>query len=108
MNKPIIVFVTEIDLKNRYKPIRYIRFPLDDGKHPMCYRSRTSYSSFACGLKQRNYSPNKKHAKLFYYCQIEAETSSFYEIPIIDVNNIWDFYKLIGYNYKTKKYNQIK
>lgn len=109
MNKPIIIFATEIDLRNDLEfpfgnPVRYIKFPLDDGKYPICYRSRTSYNSFAHGSKDRNYSPNKKQAKFLYCCRHEEEIREFYKIPIVDVKNIWDFYNLIGYDYKNKKY----
>lgn len=30
----------------------------------------------------------------------------FLQVPVTEVESIWEFYKLIGYNYKTQKYVQ--
>lgn len=104
-HKPLMIVASEIDLKDGCKHLRYIRFPLDDGKYPICYRSRVSYNSFAHGMKGRNYCPNQKNAKLLYHCDHEEmKTWMDPNVAIIDVQNLWEFYKLIGYNYKTKKY----
>jgi hypothetical protein len=118
-HEPIMIAVTEIDMKDEYKHVRHIRFPLDDGKWPICYRSRTSYNAFANSTKERCYKPNKKNAETLFHCQREADfqishdcwksslekyDKEYKDPEFIDVDNIWEFYKLIGYDYKKKKY----
>lgn len=103
--KPLMIVASEVDLRNGGKHLRYIRFPLDDGKYPICYRSRVSYNAFAYSVKGRCYKPNKKNAEFLYHCDHEEEKTWMDEsVPIIDVENVWEFYKLIGYDYKKKKY----
>jgi hypothetical protein len=117
---PIMIIATEIDMKDDNKPRRYFRFPLDDGKWPMCYRSRMSHSAFAHSVKGRCYKPSKKNAEILYHNQHEDEfqwsqdnwkeacerNNIKYEKPeLIEAENLWEFYKLIGYNYKKKKYD---
>jgi hypothetical protein len=105
VDKPVMIIATEVDMTDGCKHLRYIRFPLDDGKTPICYRSRVSYNAFAYSVKGRNYNPNFKNARILWACDHEDQkTWMDSDIPIIDVKNVWEFYKLIGYDYKTKKY----
>ena len=103
MSTPLYIIAKEISLVT-YEHLRYIRFDLDTGKG-FCYRSRVSYDYFAHGLKNRN----KKPGKLMYICEHEDELKGFGRIdpaiPLIDVPNLWEFYKFIGYDYKKQKWS---
>lgn len=109
---------TEIDMRSGCKHLRYIRFHLDDNKN-FCYRSRTSINAFAHSMKQRNYYPNVKNAELLYHLQqwddlvasnellkkaLGGKETFFDKVPVIDVKNIWEFYELVGYDYKKQKW----
>ena len=101
-----IVF-TEIDLKDGCKHKRYIRFPLDSGKD-FDYRARMSYTYFASGLKKRNWRPNSKNPHTVYSGNREDEwnmvVGRYATAPMVDVGSIWEFYDLIGYNYKQQRW----
>jgi hypothetical protein len=101
-----IVF-TEIDLKDGCKHKRYIRFPLDSGKD-FDYRARMSYCYFASGLKKRNWRPSHKKPEIVYSGHREDEWKVSYAphnmAPVVDVGSIWEFYDLIGYNYKQQRW----
>ena len=82
----------------------YYRFDLDDGKN-FCYRTRMSFNAFFHSIKDRNvsngflYHTDRKDS-------IEKIAKIFDDYPVnwIDCKNIWEFYQIIGYDYKTKKY----
>lgn len=98
----ISIIATEIDLKT-YAHVRYIQFDLDDGKG-MCYRSRVSYNAFRTNAKRRYY-----NGDVMYFCEHDTSPVLRAEMqlipaPVVQLANLWEFYKLIGYNYKTKKY----
>jgi len=101
----IKIVCTIIDLRTRdLNHLGYIRFDLDDGKD-FCYRSRTSYNYFALGIKKRNYRPGEFQ----YYCKQECEMTGYFftmdpTLPIVDVANLWEFYKTINYDYKRQKW----
>ena len=112
----IYVHVTEIDRSNS-KHNRYIRFDLDDSKD-FCYRSRVSYSAFFHSYKRMRNHTNKflYISKQVYEFQIDVDTWDYMmkknpnlpdiysSVPVVTVKNLWEFYKLIGYDYKTKKW----
>lgn len=115
----IQMHVVEIDRYNLFKHNRYIRFDLDDGKD-FCYRSRVSYNAFFNNYKgkKRNrsgkYIYSSKHLEEFQidlnvWTKMMKEHPSLPDIhssiPVVNVKNIWEFYKLIGYDYKTKKWS---
>jgi len=82
-------------------------FDLDDNKS-FCYRSRVSINAFFnCNYKRF------KNEKYTYWQLDEIDFDSWqrfckkYKKPfpkIVKKKNLWDFYKTIRYNYKTKKY----
>jgi hypothetical protein len=102
MTGKLYIIAIEISLKT-YEHLRYIRFDLDAGKE-FCYRSRISYDYFAHGIKRRN----RRSGEFLYYCDNESDMIQFNKldptVPMIDIPTIWDFYKLIGYNYKKQKW----
>lgn len=116
-NRMYDFMVTEVD-RNTSKHIRRFIVSMPDIKDKGFYRATTSYNAFFSSLKRRNWSDKKIYIPI-------AEcygTSTKFENPpgvVIDVNHtygpskiknpikmksIWDFYKAIGYNYKTKSY----
>ena len=102
MREPLMILCMQID-RHTNEHVRYITFDLDDGKPILCYRSRVSYSAFAHSLKRRNCS--KKH---LYVCDHARDRARFMQknVPMIEVPNLWDFYKLIGYDYKRKRFQE--
>lgn len=105
------IIVTEIFLKDGFKHGRVFRFPSDpkSGKvdstgNTFDYRARVSTNCFFFSTNKRNY----KRDEVLYHSAWEEEHKllrfSTHTIDYIDVDSIWDFYKLIGYDYKTKKY----
>ena len=98
----ITIVVTEIDL-DTYKHLRYLKFPLDGAKN-FCYRARVIYSSFA----HSRHSRCQKRNELLYYSNHETDRVGFnsmdIRIPVVELENLWDFYKYIGYDYKKKKW----
>lgn len=115
MNK---IYVVEMSRNPYVDPTykRYITFDLDDSKI-MCYRSRVSYNAFFHSMSDRNKTPNYLYiAKTEKEHQIDIEvwdsmmetypdlTDIYRTVPVTDVKNIWEFYKLIGYDYKAKKW----
>lgn len=102
----IKIVCTIVDLRTpAYKRLGYIRFDLDDGKD-FCYRSRVSYEYFAQGRKIRNRRPREFQ----YSCKTETEMTEYFitmdpALPVIDVLNIWEFYKTINYDYKRQKWS---
>ena len=101
---------------------RIIEFDMDSGKN-FCYRGRTSYEAFANPLKGRYYN---REAKLRYHLKRKVEfkwelrnwkrtmirnpfVPDVFDIPTVKVGSLWEFYKLIGYDYKRKRYaNPLK
>jgi hypothetical protein len=98
--------ITEIDLSNGCKHTRYFRFPLDGGKE-FCYRSRTSYNAFFNGMKKRNYTKPRHYlyaGKDEEEFEINKRMRLIENPEFIDVSSIWEFYKLIGFDYKNNKW----
>lgn len=102
-DNPSMIIAIKVDLTDSCNHLEYIRFPLD-----LDYRSVASYNSFANGIKKRNYGIDRRNPKFLWTCGDEHERQSskllFPEIPIVDVENIWEFYELIGFDYKTNKW----
>jgi hypothetical protein len=113
--------ITEIDCTSANRGhLRYIRFPLDGGKD-FCYRSRGSINAFAHSPKGRNWRPNMRKPERLYHLQDWDEhvfrtnliiemtgRNPFENIPLIDVPDIWSAYKVIGWDWKAKKYYDPK
>jgi hypothetical protein len=109
--------VTEIDLQAGYKHRRYIKFDLDDGKG-FCYRSRMTHNAFFHNYKTKRNQTDQYlyHAKseaehqmtIDVWAESMAENTNlpdiYSSVPVVTVKNVWEFYKLIGYDYKTKKW----
>lgn len=111
--------VTEIDIENEFKHSRYIRFPVDGSKE-FDYKARGSFDAFFHSMKQRNYAPSVKNPKLIYHVQSWEEKvissnilKNLFEetgldllgtTPLIECDDLWEFYSLIGYDRKTKKF----
>lgn len=118
---PNIKYVTELDGARDYQPNLVFKFDLDDGKI-FCYRSRVSYNSFAFGGRNNNKPRNRNNKfgkKLIYHCRDENDykltqqsfirTFEMYggvyeEPPMVELKNLWQFYNVIGYDYKSKKF----
>jgi hypothetical protein len=114
MTIQIVALELNLNVDHTYK--RYFKFDLDDGKN-FCYRSRTSHDAFFHSTKKRN-----RKESLLYTSRHEDEhqldiahwhtmmkkysnlTDIYAEVPVVHVKNLWEFYKLIGYDYKTKKF----
>lgn len=112
----IQIVVLELALNEDHTHNQYIRFDLDDGKD-FCYRSRVSHGAFFHSAKQRN-----RNKKFLYTSKHDNEhqisidhwremmnkypnlTDIYASVPIVHVKNLWEFYKLIGYDYKSKKW----
>ena len=111
------LIVTEIFLKEGCRHGRYFRVPIDgkgcyvdDCGNTFDYRSRGSVNSFFFGVKKRN---QKKKERLYHACDEDehittlAITKKLSNHPMpsyIDVDSVWDFYKLINYDYKARKW----
>ena len=108
--------VKEIDLKNQCRPLRHFKFPIDPNGS-FDYKSRTAINAFAHSVKQRNYKPKFKDASVLYYFQGEEDWQITKECfiktlgfdpngdkEIIECASIFEFFKVIGYNNKTKKW----
>lgn len=103
------LYVTEID-RSTSKHTKLYVFDVDDGKN-ICYRSRVSSNAFFHSTKQRNWGKSfiyvEKHKEEF---DINLESTmrvfgeNIYKDCTVNLNNLWEFYNAIGYNYKQKKY----
>ena len=112
----MITIVLEINLLNHNDRLihKIKRAEFDDKGF---YISAVSFNAFFFSLKKRNrnQSKNKLYAqKIFEEWYEEQEMVSKNPIiahldqrllPYVEHDGIWDFYKYIGYDYKTKKYN---
>lgn len=79
-----------------------------DGKDKSPYRARKSYGSFLHGPSDKNLSPD---GRIFMFVCYGRTTPTFElhekihgKIDLIEVESLWEFYKLIGYDYKKKKW----
>jgi hypothetical protein len=115
MSNTYYLIVTEVFLKEGCRHGRVFRLPIDPIGTTFHYRARGSINSFFHINKKRNY----KKDEVLYHSAGEVEhiigqdiwrethrkhNMPHTEITYIDVDSIWDFYTLIGYDYKKKKY----
>ena len=105
------IIVTEVFLKDGCKHGRVFRLPIDPTGRPFNYRVRVSTNSFFFSTNKRNY----KKDELLYHSEAEDEHKICLNITqkslpnwptpnYIDIDSIWEFYKLVGYDYKKKKW----
>jgi len=107
--------VSEVNLMPPYDHKRIWRFTVENLLVKNHYRAVTSLSSFFYNTKRRN----QKGNKFLYICRRQEEWDSFIEFDkrvcktigenyqnpkIIPLNSIWQFYKVIGYDYKKQKW----
>jgi hypothetical protein len=111
----MMILVTEIGMPG-CSHLRYIRFPVD-GDKDFDYRMRTTFNAFFHGAKQRNYKPTvKKVTRLYHQQDWETKVRDndllkemtgkdmLEKFGVTDVANIKEFFALIGYDNKTKKW----
>jgi hypothetical protein len=115
-----MILVTEIRMPD-CKHLRYIRFPVDGGKD-FDYRMRTAFNAFFHSAKRRNLKKipdptvGSVSVRLYHQQDWESKLSTnnmlkeitgrdmLEEHGVIDVANIKEFFALIGYDNKTKKW----
>lgn len=85
------------------EPNRYFEVDIDGGKL-FDYRARVSFGAFYDLVRHPERSCNEK---LFYVERPLLKSEKDESVEVITVGSLWEFYKLIGYNYKTKKYEKI-
>ena len=101
---------------------RRFKFDLDDGKK-FCYRSRVSCNYFFSGPNQYNWKGGKTlqtyqalyhrqdirefemHLKIFQNSLGDKPLPEGYD-TLLELPNLWEFYKAIGWDYKTKKWSK--
>lgn len=97
--------ITEISLPDS-NHTRYFRFLLPPA-YKDGYRQVVSYNAFFNGERRKNYRLSPRGAETHLYHQ-QDDIRQFVElipdVPIIDVLDIFDFYKLIGYDYKMREW----
>lgn len=91
----LIRTIVELDQKD-YRHVRYFEINID-GEKDFNYTARVSLNAFFNVDYERN--ENKE----FLYVQL-PKFNFENGVPVILVDSLWEFYNLIGYNYKTKKY----
>lgn len=105
--------IVEINLRNySHERVFEVNFPgySDNG----FYRQTLSLSAFFHGTRNRNVTSTTLY---FYHrwedFEVQCEMTSKIEgcgnlddrkLPRTQLNGIWEFYKAIGYDYKTRKY----
>lgn len=112
--------VTEIDLLNGREHLRIFKIPVDPAGS-FDYKSRTAINAFTHSLKCRNYKPTKKKATHLYHFQDQQEWDiarhcymvSFGHdprdsIPVTECSSIFEFFKIIGFDNKTKKWESTQ
>lgn len=115
--------IKKIETKECYAHLEYYALQMPEPDEKGFYVQSVSFNAFFHSLKKHNY--DEKNG-LFYYsigwddylfelgfkrdpelekalASLTAEYKTFFE-EAIEFNSIWDFYKHIGYDYKTKKY----
>jgi hypothetical protein len=102
--------------KSDDSPRRRWRLRLPEVSQHDFYRQVCSFNAFFCGLKGRNWKNgiyrgvgiipagdwtlyNQAHESDYNITKLPD-----IDLPIVDVDGIWEFYKIIGFDYKTKKY----
>lgn len=102
-------FVSEVDTESKGKHKRYFLF--SESK----YQSIVSLNCFFFGKKKRNWNGKLLYCvhNVFEIIELVEKYNSFFDKPYYDAiksntcikcDGLYDFYKKIGYNRKTKKY----
>ena len=101
--------VTEIDLNDECNHVRYFMIPMEMG-----YRQSISFNSFFNGVKKRNQSKQFLYVADSYEHLLELvalgapiskmKLDGLKINPPIQCKDLYDFYKKIGYERKTRKY----
>jgi hypothetical protein len=104
----MLVFVAEVSIETS-DHLRHFWIDLDQGER-LHYRSRVSFEAFRSYKVERC----KNKEKGLWYIELDHTRCCYnpkypdiyrYDCEIIELNSVWEFYDVIGYNYKTKKYN---
>lgn len=90
---------------------RCFKIPIDPNYGDFNYRSRTSINAFFFGTKRRNekkgkvlyHSQNEESYKIHCDCLRNSSVPHDIKVPR-NLNSIWEFYKIIGYDYKKRKW----
>jgi len=107
MERKFHFVATEIDLTDGCNHVCYHMFEASD------YRSLLSYSAFftsgkyRCRTKTRLYHGKRKLEWEQDRAMMAANpiTADLYiDVPVVNHESLWDFYKYIGYDYKKKKH----
>ena len=106
------IIVTTIDVLNGCNHLNHHRFIIGD------YRSIVSHGAFFHSLKEQCYYPSRKHPQILYHSQHSRDYDISHRtheqmglpplppIPDIVHEDIWAFYKYIGWNWKKKRYER--
>ena len=94
----LILTIVELE-KTECQHIRYFEVNVDEGEN-FNYRARVSLNAFFNIDFKRNENDKFLYVETAKRVDEKAET--------VKVNSLWEFYKLIGYNYKTKKYENSR
>jgi len=116
MSPLFLIFVSEVDLTRGCEHTRYFRFPLD-ADTDFCYKSRSMINAFAHSTKRRNYKPTYNKREVLYHFQYwvdHVRTLAIHErcgakgvgskVPLIELGSIKEFFEVVGYDYKRKKW----
>jgi len=97
----------ELKIIPPYTRVRMWVVDIDQDKEPWDARARGSYNSFFHGSKRRNYTDEFLYsAEPVDEILLELQHIKIEELDQVD--SLWDFYKIIGYDYKTKKYHKVE
>ena len=107
MERKFHFVATEIDLTDGCRHVCYHEFEASD------YRSLVSYGAFFTSVKNRCYSKTRLyHGKRKLEWEQDRAmmaanpiTADLYiDVPVVNHESLWEFYKAIGYDYKKKKH----
>ncbi len=94
------LYITQIELKSPYRHIQYHKFSFPEFNDKGFYRTMISYDAFFEGVKVRNYSKNY----LYYLRRDKDWEDRNHNLPVIEHENLLDFFKNIGYSRETKEF----
>lgn len=98
----IQIFVTQIDLKNKSTHVAVHTFSICG------YREILSYGAWSTAYKNRNKNKNYLfHARNCEEYELSLGGKKYHDtidIKKIEHGSLWEFYKSIGYDYKSKRY----
>lgn len=97
-----MISITMLDRDNGCEHLRYFEFPLDGGK-TFDYNARRSYNAFF----NHNFTRNQNGSIMFCQNQrweSEIDYKDFPNLLVTRLNSLYEFYRVIGYDYKTHQY----